>query len=70
MANEAMQGMAYDQPTEVKVDFAANPVIVSTWRVNTYGLVADVPSGDGVDRYFVPWSRFAYAKQHIVTPAP
>lgn len=70
MPINAMQGLLYDQPTEIGVTFTPNAVTVSTWRVNDYGLMADVPAGDGVDRYFVPWSQLKYAKQHIVTPAP
>lgn len=69
MANAAMEGLDPALPTEIKVDFAPNPVVTSTWRVNEYGLVAVIPSGDGTDIYFVPWSRLSYAKQHKVTPA-
>jgi hypothetical protein len=69
VTTSAMQGLEYNQPTEISTTFAAS-VTVSTWRVNDYGLVADVPAGDGVDRYFVPWSQLKYAKQHVVTPAP
>lgn len=69
MPINAMQGLDYSQPTEISTTFAPN-VIASTWRINDFGLVADVPAGDGVDRYFVPWSQLKYAKQHIPTPAP
>ena len=67
----AMQGFDPAKPTEIKVDFSANPVNVASWRVNDYGLVAIVatPADGGTDIYFVPWSRLSYAKQHTA-PAP
>lgn len=68
MATHAMEGLDPLQPTEIKVDFTPNPVVTSTFRVNDYGLVAKVTSGDGYDLYFVPWSRLQYAKQHFTAP--
>lgn len=66
----AMVGMDPNLPTEIKADFTANPVTVSTWRVNDAGIVAQLATGDGgFDTYFVPWGRLIYAKQHVAPVA-
>lgn len=63
----AMQGLDPNLPTEISTTFAAS-VTVTTWRVNDYGLVAQVAVADGIDTYFVPWSQLKYAKQFKADP--
>lgn len=70
MPLSAMAGMDPNLPTEIKADFTANPVTVTTWRVNDSGIIVQVPTQDGgVDTYFVPWNRLVYAKQHTAPVA-
>lgn len=66
-ARAAMEGLDPSLPTEIGTTFAAS-VIVSTWRVNDYGLVAVVTETGGQSTYFVPWSQLKYAKQFKADP--
>jgi hypothetical protein len=58
-----MNGFLDDKPIMAKVSWVADEVPLLNSQPEQYGLRAEVPSGDGVTQYFVPWGQVTYLKQ-------